>query len=163
AFKVVTKVSPTPAQLRDILFGILVSRYVKSNSIVLVQGERTVGIGAGQMSRVDACVLACLKAKGAARASVAVSDAYVPARGALYVELAALWCNVPGAAVRDRAKAANVPAVVIDHRPYGKDREGFEREVLKILREKRVELVVFAGFMRLVSAAFIRAFPNRII
>jgi len=84
-------------------------------------------------------------------------------RGDLDVDLAVLVCNLPGAAVLDRAKAANVPAVVIDHRPYGKDREGFEREVLKILREKRVELVVFAGFMRLVSAAFIRAFPNRII
>src|SRR6266581_2773179 len=55
AFKVVTKVSPNAAQIRDILFGILVSRYVKSNSIVLVRGERTVGVGAGQMSRVDAC------------------------------------------------------------------------------------------------------------
>jgi len=84
-------------------------------------------------------------------------------RGDLDVDLAVLVCNLPGAAVLDRAKAANVPAVVVDHRPYGKDREGFEREVLKILREKRVELVVFAGFMRLVSAAFIRAFPNRII
>src|SRR5437879_7041211 len=84
-------------------------------------------------------------------------------RGDLDVDLAVLVCNLPGAAVLDRAKAANVPAVVVDHRPYGKDREGFEREVLKILREKRVELVVFAGFMRLVSAAFIRAFPNGII
>ena len=84
-------------------------------------------------------------------------------RGDLDVDLAVLVCNVPGAPVLDRAKAANVPAVVIDHRPYGKDREGFEREVLKILREKRVELVVFAGFMRLVSAAFIREFPSRII
>src|SRR3989449_1147525 len=80
AFKVVTKVSPTPAQLRDILFGILVSRYVKSNSIVLVKGDRTVGIGAGQMSRVDACMLACHKADAAARGSVAVSDAYFPFR-----------------------------------------------------------------------------------
>ncbi|TLZ45197.1 MAG: bifunctional phosphoribosylaminoimidazolecarboxamide formyltransferase/IMP cyclohydrolase [Methanobacteriota archaeon] len=83
SFKVVTKASPTPDQVRDILFGIAVSRYVKSNSIVLVQGERTVGIGAGQMSRVDACMLACLKAKGAARGSIAVSDAYFPFRDGL--------------------------------------------------------------------------------
>src|SRR5213596_1817839 len=80
AFKVVTKVSPNAAQMRDILFGILVSRYVKSNSIVLVKGERTVGVGAGQMSRVDACMLACYKAKVEARGSVAVSDAYFPFR-----------------------------------------------------------------------------------
>src|SRR5256886_936643 len=83
SFKVVTKASPTAEQMRDILFGIIVSRYVKSNSIVLVHGERTVGIGAGQMSRVDACMLACYKAKGAARGSVAVSDAYFPFRDGL--------------------------------------------------------------------------------
>src|SRR5437879_12827531 len=83
--------------------------------------------------------------------------------GDLDVDLTVLVCNVPGAPVLDRAQAANVPAVLVDHRPYGKDREGFEREVLKVLREKRVELLVFAGFMRLVSASFIREFPNRII
>src|SRR5712692_1558357 len=84
-------------------------------------------------------------------------------RGDLDVDLAVLLCNVPGAAVLDRAKAANVPAVVVDHRPFGKDREGFEREVVKLLQDKRVDLVVLAGFMRLVSASFIREFPNRII
>src|SRR5437899_6593530 len=84
-------------------------------------------------------------------------------RGDLDVDLTVLVCNVPGAPVLDRAQAANVPAVLVDHRPYGKDREGFEREVLKVLREKRVELLVFAGFMRLVSASFIREFPYRII
>jgi len=102
-FKVVTKVSPTPAQLRDVLFGILVSRYVKSNSIVLVKGERTVGIGAGQMSRVDACMLACHKAKGAARGSVAVSDAYFPFRDGLD-ELAkggVAMVAQPGGSIRD--------------------------------------------------------------
>ncbi len=84
-------------------------------------------------------------------------------RGDLDVDLAVLVCNVPGAPVLDRAKAANVPVVVIDHRPFGKDREGFEREVRNVLRDKRVDLVVFAGFMRLVSASFIGQFPNRII
>src|SRR3989454_11595584 len=78
SFKVVTKASPTAEQMRDILFGITVSRYVKSNSIVLSKDERTVGIGAGQMSRVDACMLACYKAGAASRGSVAVSDAYFP-------------------------------------------------------------------------------------
>src|SRR5467141_4110693 len=84
-------------------------------------------------------------------------------RGDLDVDLTILVCNVPDAPVLGRAKSANVPAVVIDHRPYGKDREGFEREVLSVLRDERVDLVVFAGFMRLVSASFIREFPNRII
>src|SRR5437879_3869307 len=103
AFKVVTKVSPTPAQLRDILFGILVSRYVKSNSIVLVKGDRTVGIGAGQMSRVDACMLACHKADAAARGSVAVSDAYFPVRDGVD-ELAkggVAMVAQPGGSIRD--------------------------------------------------------------
>ena len=83
--------------------------------------------------------------------------------GDLDVDLAVLVCNVPGAPVLERAKAAKVPSVVVDHRPFGKDREGFEREVVKVLRAKEVGLVVFAGFMRLVSASFIREFPNRII
>src|SRR3989454_236522 len=103
AFKVVTKVSPNAAQIRDILFGILVSRYVKSNSIVLVKEERTVGVGAGQMSRVDACMLACYKAKAAARGSVAVSDAYFPFRDGVD-ELAkggVATVAQPGGSIRD--------------------------------------------------------------
>jgi len=103
AFKVVTKASPSPAQLGDISFGIVVSRYVKSNSIVLVKGDRTVGIGAGQMSRVDACMLACYKAKGAAGGSVAVSDAYFPFRDGID-ELAKGGVAVvaqPGGSIRD--------------------------------------------------------------
>src|SRR5947199_10332774 len=84
-------------------------------------------------------------------------------RGDLDVDLAVLVCNVPGAPVLDRAKAAGVPAVVVDHRPFGKDREAFDQAMLKVLRDKRVELVVFGGFMRLVSASFIRSFPERII
>jgi len=103
SFKVVTRASPTPDQMRDIRFGIIVSRYVKSNSIVLARGERTVGIGAGQMSRVDACMLACHKAKGAARGSVAVSDAYFPFRDGLD-ELAKGGVAVvaqPGGSIRD--------------------------------------------------------------
>lgn len=84
-------------------------------------------------------------------------------RGELDVDLAVLICNAPGAPVLGRAKKAGVPAVVIDHRPFGKDREAFEREVVKVLREKHVDLVVFAGFMRLVSAYFVNEFPMRII
>ncbi len=84
-------------------------------------------------------------------------------RGELDIELAVLIANVPGAPVLERAKRAGVPAVTIDHRPFGKDREGFEREVVKVLRESRADLVVFAGFMRIVSAYLVREFPNRII
>ncbi len=76
-------------------------------------------------------------------------------RGELPVDLAVLVCNVPGAPVLQRAKKAGVPSVVIDHRTYGKDREGFERDVVKVLRDRGAHLVVFAGFMRLVSPYFI--------
>ncbi len=84
-------------------------------------------------------------------------------RGELDVDLAVLVCNVPGAAVLDRAGRAGVPAVTVDHRPFGKDREAFEREVVKVLREHRVDLVVFAGFMRIVTPYLVGEFPNRIM
>src|SRR2546428_12851922 len=84
-------------------------------------------------------------------------------RGDLDVDLTVLVCNVPGAPVLDRAQAANVLAVLVDPRPYGKDREGLEREVLKVLRGKPGELLVLAGVMRLVSASLLRQFPNRIL
>jgi phosphoribosylglycinamide formyltransferase-1 len=84
-------------------------------------------------------------------------------RGDLDVELAVLVCNVPGAPVVERAKRAGVPAVVIDHRRFGKDRAAFEREVVKALKERKVDLVVFAGFMRLVSDYFIGQFPMKIL
>lgn len=84
-------------------------------------------------------------------------------RGDLDVDLAVLLCNVPGAPVLERATRANVPAVTIDHRPFGKDRDAFERAVIQVLREHRVDLVVFAGFMRIVTATLVGAFPNRIM
>lgn len=84
-------------------------------------------------------------------------------RGELDVELAVLLCNVPGAPVLERARRAGVPATVVDHRPFGKDREAFEREAVKVLREHRVDLVVFAGFMRIVTKYLVSEFPNRIM
>ena len=84
-------------------------------------------------------------------------------RGDLDVDLAVLVCNVPGAPVLERAEKAGVPAVVINHRPFGKDRLAFEEEVVHALRANRVDLVVFAGFMRLVSDYFVGEFPWRII
>ncbi len=84
-------------------------------------------------------------------------------RAELDVELAVLICNVPGAAVLERARKANVPGVLVDHHPFGKDREAFEREVVKVLREHRVDLVVFAGFMRIVTKYLVDEFPNRIM
>ncbi len=84
-------------------------------------------------------------------------------RKELSADIAILICNVPGAPVLERAKEAGIRTVVVDHRPYGKDREAFERAVVKLLREDRVDLVVFAGFMRLVSPYFLREFPMRVM
>jgi phosphoribosylglycinamide formyltransferase 1 len=69
--------------------------------------------------------------------------------------------NVPGAAGLDRARAAGVPAVVCDHR--GKSREDHDREMVHVLREHQVDLVCLAGYMRLVSAVLLDAFPGRVL
>src|SRR5437879_11616190 len=84
-------------------------------------------------------------------------------RGDLAADLVVLVCNVPGAPVLARAKEADGPAVVIDHRPFGKDRAAFEREFVKCLKDKRTVLVFFAGFMRLVTTYFVGQFPMRIL
>ena len=79
-FRVVTKKAPTAGQIDDMIFGMRVSKFVKSNSIVLVKDRTTVGMGAGQMSRVDSVMLARVKAGDRARGSVLVSDAFFPFR-----------------------------------------------------------------------------------
>lgn len=84
-------------------------------------------------------------------------------RGELDIELAILICNVPGMPVLERARKARVPSAVVDHRPFGKDRESFERELVKLLQDARVDLVVHAGFMRIVTAFYVNAFRGRII
>jgi phosphoribosylaminoimidazolecarboxamide formyltransferase/IMP cyclohydrolase len=79
--EVVTRRAPDDAQRRDAEFLLRVCKHVRSNAIVVGRGERTLGIGAGQMSRVDSCELAVRKATSAGHdltASVAASDAFFP-------------------------------------------------------------------------------------
>lgn len=76
--KFVTKVKPTKEELASLLFGWVVAKHVKSNAIVLCQGTRTVGVGAGQMSRVDSVMIACKKAGARAKGSTLASDAFFP-------------------------------------------------------------------------------------
>jgi phosphoribosylaminoimidazolecarboxamide formyltransferase/IMP cyclohydrolase len=76
--KIVTKRGPTGEELAGLEFAWRVSKHVKSNAIVLAQGELTVGVGAGQMSRVVSVQIACEKAGAKARGSVLASDAYFP-------------------------------------------------------------------------------------
>ena len=107
-FKVVTKAKPTREQLRDMVFGLKVSRHVRSNSIVLVKDQRTVGVGAGQMSRVDACHVAVYKAGSRAKGSVLASDAFFPFRDGVDTAAAAGVAAIlqPGGSIRDNEAIA---------------------------------------------------------
>jgi phosphoribosylaminoimidazolecarboxamide formyltransferase/IMP cyclohydrolase len=77
-WKVVTEARPTDAQLADLRFAWAVCRHVKSNSIVLAKSQAVVGVGAGQMSRVDAVEIAIKKAADRARDAALASDAFFP-------------------------------------------------------------------------------------
>jgi phosphoribosylaminoimidazolecarboxamide formyltransferase/IMP cyclohydrolase len=76
--KVATKRAPTGDELRSLEFAWRVCKHVKSNAIVLARGETTVGVGAGQMSRVVSVQIACEKAGANAKGSVLASDAFFP-------------------------------------------------------------------------------------
>jgi phosphoribosylaminoimidazolecarboxamide formyltransferase/IMP cyclohydrolase len=76
--KVVTKRQPSREELRDLLFAWKIAKHVKSNAIVFAGGGRTLGIGAGQMSRVDSVKIAVLKAPESLAGSAVASDAFFP-------------------------------------------------------------------------------------
>lgn len=101
--KIVTKKKPTDEQLESLLFADRVAKHVKSNAIVLVQGTRLVGCGAGQMSRVDSSIIAARKAGQRAAGSVLASDAMFPARDGLdaAAETGAIAIIQPGGSIRD--------------------------------------------------------------
>ncbi len=113
ALKTVTKRAPTPQELADLLFAFRVAKHVKSNAIVYAKNGATVGIGAGQMSRVDSARIAAWKAEEAgkaarlaespARGSVVASDAFFPFADGLEAAVAAGATAViqPGGSVRD--------------------------------------------------------------
>jgi phosphoribosylglycinamide formyltransferase-1 len=83
------------------------------------------------------------------------------ARGELGGEIGVVVSNVERAQGLERARRAGIPAVFRDHR--GRKREEFDAEVVGILRAHGVDLVCLAGFMRLLSPVFVRAFPGRIV
>jgi len=104
--KTVTRRQPTAAQFDDLLFSWRVAKYVKSNTIVFAAGGMTLGIGAGQMSRIDAARIASIKAKEAGLSlagSAAASDAFFPFRDGLDVVVdAGATCVIqPGGSMRD--------------------------------------------------------------
>jgi phosphoribosylaminoimidazolecarboxamide formyltransferase / IMP cyclohydrolase len=87
--KVVTKVKPTKKQMESLIFAWKVAKHVKSNAIILTRGNKTVGIGAGQMSRVDSVFISTKKAGKLAAGSVLASDAFFPKEDA--IQLAAKY------------------------------------------------------------------------
>jgi len=104
--QVVTRAHPTDAQIADLLFAWRVAWFVKSNAIVYCSDGRTLGIGAGQMSRVDSTRIAALKAKEAGLSlanSVVASDAFFPFRDGLDVvaDNGAVAVIQPGGSIRD--------------------------------------------------------------
>ena len=133
--KVVTKRAPTPQELADLTFAFRIVKHVKSNAIVYVKNGATVGIGAGQMSRVDSSRIAAWKAAEAAKAagaaeswakgSVVASDAFFPFADGLLAaaEAGATAVIQPGGSMRDdevikAADEAGLAMVMTGHRHF---------------------------------------------
>jgi phosphoribosylaminoimidazolecarboxamide formyltransferase / IMP cyclohydrolase len=122
--KVVTKRSPTDAEMEDLLFAWRVAKFVKSNAIVYCRGNATVGVGAGQMSRVNSARIAAIKAENAGipvAGAVMASDAFFPFRDGL-----------------DNAAQAGVTAVI---QPGGSMRDA---EVIAAADEHNIAMVFTA-------------------
>ncbi len=111
--KVVSKRKPTPSETEDMLFAWKVCKHTKSNSIILAKDDRTVGVGAGQMSRVDAVKIAAMKAKDLAKGAAMASDAFFPFRDGIDEAAKAGVTAVihPGGSIRD----AEVVAAADEH------------------------------------------------
>jgi phosphoribosylglycinamide formyltransferase-1 len=83
-------------------------------------------------------------------------------RGEIAGELVVVVANRPGAPALDRARAAGVDAVLLDHRGFG-SRAAFDDALAEALAARRVEVVVLAGFMRILSAGFVRRYRGRLV
>ncbi|MCL2875320.1 MAG: bifunctional phosphoribosylaminoimidazolecarboxamide formyltransferase/IMP cyclohydrolase, partial [Betaproteobacteria bacterium] len=111
SLKTVTQKAPTPEQVEDLLFAWRVAKFVKSNAIVFCGGGMTLGVGAGQMSRVDSTRIASIKAGNAGLSlagSVVASDAFFPFRDGVDVvaEAGAAAIIQPGGSMRDEETIA---------------------------------------------------------
>jgi phosphoribosylaminoimidazolecarboxamide formyltransferase / IMP cyclohydrolase len=102
--KIVTKRPPSPDEKRALLFGWKVCKHVKSNAILYVRDGQTVGVGAGQMSRVDSCKIGAMKAQLPLKGTVAASDAFFPFPDGVeeIAKAGATAIIQPGGSVRDQ-------------------------------------------------------------
>ena len=119
--KVVSRRQPNVGELQDLFFAFNVAKYVRSNAVVLVKDEATVGIGAGQMSRVDSAKIALEKAAGKSIGAVMGSDGFFPFRDSV-----------------DEAAKAGITAVI---EPGGSKRDG---EVIEAANDANIALL-FTG------------------
>ncbi|MEO7970712.1 MAG: bifunctional phosphoribosylaminoimidazolecarboxamide formyltransferase/IMP cyclohydrolase [bacterium] len=119
--KVVTKREPTENEIRDLMFGWTVCKHTKSNAIVYARDEQTVGVGAGQMSRVDSVKIGAMRAQLPVQGSVLASDAFFPFRDGI-----------------DEAAKHGITAVI---QPGGSMRDA---EVIAACDEQNIAMV-FAG------------------
>ncbi|MBK5211829.1 MAG: bifunctional phosphoribosylaminoimidazolecarboxamide formyltransferase/IMP cyclohydrolase [Coriobacteriia bacterium] len=124
-FTVPSKRQPTAAEFEELLFAWKVAKCVKSNAIVLTKGKATVGVGAGQMNRVNSARIACEQAGSKAKGAVASSDAFIPFSDSLEVVAAAGVTAViqPGGSIRDeevlkKADELGVAMVFTGHRHF---------------------------------------------
>lgn len=104
--KIVTKRQPTEAEIADLLFAWKVAKFVKSNAIVYAKNQQTIGVGAGQMSRVNSARIAAIKAEHAGlevKGSVMASDAFFPFRDGIdNAAQVGISCVIqPGGSIRD--------------------------------------------------------------
>src|SRR5690606_9652324 len=141
--KVVTKLQPNEQQLADLLFAWKVAKYVKSNAIVYAGNGMTLGVGAGQMSRVDSARIASIKAANAGlslQGSAVASDAFFPFRDGLDVVAdAGATCVIqPGGSIRDdeviaAADERGIVMVFTGHRPVRHCATGGQVQRVRIL------------------------------
>lgn len=124
-FTIPTKRQPTEEEFNELLFAWKAAKCVKSNSIVLTKGHSTVGVGAGQMNRVNSAKIACEQAGVKAQGSVAGSDAFMPFSDSLEVVAAGGATAViqPGGSIRDeeviaKADELGIAVVFTGHRHF---------------------------------------------
>jgi phosphoribosylglycinamide formyltransferase-1 len=111
------------------------------------------------VSRPSSFVLGVL-VSGSGTNLQAILDAV--AAGRLEAKVGVVISNVASAKALDRAKAAKVPAIVVDHKAFP-SREAFDAAVVEVLEAHKVDCVVLAGFMRLVTTTLLDAYPNRVV
>jgi len=101
--KIATKKKPTKEEIKSLLFGWKIVKHVRSNAIVLCSGTKTVGIGAGQMSRVDSMIIAIRKSNGRSKGATCASDAFFPKEDAIDEAKKAGITSIiqPGGSIRD--------------------------------------------------------------